>query len=188
MNRKDKIFSIITTFVILSLFWLMLSNTLSLQLYRLFVYGIHKEELPHFIFLLSLSLVSIVIVTITSHQLFIGGKIENFTRKIVRFLCFIPWELYQIVLANLDVVYRVIHPKMPMNPRIIEFDSGLKSDFALTTLANSITLTPGTITINIDKNGRFLVHAIGKKPADSLLLGRKLQKKVAYVFMEDDKE
>jgi len=188
MKRDDKIFSIITTFIILFLFWLMLSDTLSLQLYRLFVYGIHKEELPHFIILLSLSLISIIIVTITSHQLFIGKRIENFTQKILRFLCFIPWELYQIILANLDVAYRVIHPKMPMSPRIIEFDSGLKNDFALTTLANFITLTPGTITIDVDRDGRFLVHTIGKKPADSLLLDKKLQKKVAYVFMEDNKE
>lgn len=188
MNRKDKIFSISITFIILLLFWLMLSDTLSLQLYRLFVYGIHREELPHFIFLSLLSLISIIIVTITSHQLLINKKIENLARKILRFLCFLPWEFYQIVLANLDVVYRVIHPKMPINPRIIEFDSGLESDFALTTLANSITLTPGTVTINIDNDGRFLVHAIGKKPADSLLLDKTLQKKVAYVFMEDKKE
>ena len=107
-------------------------------------------------------------------------------RKTLRLLLYIPWELWQIVLANFDVAYRVLHPKMPIDPRIIEFDTTLRSDFALTTLANSITLTPGTITIDVEpERGRFLVHAIASKAADALLVDQTMQKKVAHVYMEE---
>jgi multicomponent Na+:H+ antiporter subunit E len=74
---------------------------------------------------------------------------------------------------------------MPIDPRIIEFDTSLRSDFALVTLANSITLTPGTITILVEpERGKFWVHAIAKKPADALLVDKTMQSKVADVYME----
>jgi multicomponent Na+:H+ antiporter subunit E len=56
---------------------------------------------------------------------------------------------------------------------------------ALTTLANSITLTPGTITIDVEpEEGKFQVHAIAREPAKSLLVDQTMQRKVAHVFME----
>jgi len=62
----------------------------------------------------------------------------------------------------------------------------LRSDFALVTLANSITLTPGTITIDVDpEKGRYTVHALAKEPADALTVDQTMQKKVGYVFMEE---
>ena len=56
---------------------------------------------------------------------------------------------FWIVLANLDVLYRVIHPNLPINPGIVKIKTSLKSDEARTFLANSITLTPGTLTVDI---------------------------------------
>jgi multicomponent Na+:H+ antiporter subunit E len=56
---------------------------------------------------------------------------------------------FWIVLANLDVLYRVIHPNMPIRPGIVKIKTTLKSDEAKTFLANSITLTPGTLTVDI---------------------------------------
>jgi len=56
---------------------------------------------------------------------------------------------FWIVVANFDVLYRVVHPNMPIRPGIVKVRTSLKSDEAKTFLANSITLTPGTLTIDI---------------------------------------
>jgi multicomponent Na+:H+ antiporter subunit E len=96
----------------------------------------------------------------------------------------LPWLLYQIVLSNVDVAKRALDPKMPIDPVMITFDSGLKTDLSRTLLANSITLTPGTVTVDIDDN-TFLIHALSKKFSDDLLEGT-MEKKVAHVFMEDE--
>nr|MCR5853382.1 Na+/H+ antiporter subunit E [Methanophagales archaeon] len=119
----------------------------------------------------------------TNIAFFSQGKEEKVLTKAYRFIFYVPWLLWQIILANFDVAYRVLHPKMPINPRIIEFDTTLRGDVSRTTLANSITLTPGTITIEV-KGSRFWVHAIADKAAEALLVDKTMQKKVAYVFME----
>jgi len=61
--------------------------------------------------------------------------------------------------ANLDVAYRVLHPKMPIRPGIVKVKTSLKSDFARTILANSITMTPGTLTVDIIDD-YFYIHWI----------------------------
>ena len=74
-----------------------------------------------------------------------------------------------------------------MSPRIIEFETPLRSELSLTFMANSITLTPGTITIEVvPENGKFVVHAIDKNCADALLVDQTMQNKLAYVFMEGE--
>lgn len=187
MSKKwDKAFSILITLIILSIFWLVLSETAVRLLHELFTGHLHEEELPHFVFFIGSAIICIAIVTIVSHDLLVKGRGEKMLLKSYRNLLYIPWELWQIVLANLDVAYRVLHPKMPIDPRIIEFETTLRSDFALVTLANSITLTPGTITIKVDpKIGKYTVHAVAKAPADALLVDQTMQRKVAHVFMEE---
>lgn len=75
--------------------------------------------------------------------------------------------IYEMIKANLDVAYRVIHPSLPIKPGIVKVKTKLKSDAALTYLANSITLTPGTFTVDIDKeNGYLYVHWINVKTQD----------------------
>ena len=69
-----------------------------------------------------------------------------------------------------------------IHPHIIDFKTNLKSDLAITTLANSITLTPGTITVTASRDGVFRVHAIDKPSAEALP-GVMLEK-VANVFGE----
>ena len=61
--------------------------------------------------------------------------------------------------ANFDVAYRVLHPKMPISPGIVKVKTGLKSEMARTFLANSITLTPGTMTVDI-KDDHLYIHWI----------------------------
>ena len=57
--------------------------------------------------------------------------------------------IWACIKANLDVAYRVLHPAMPIKPGIVKVKTELKSEFARTILANSITMTPGTIAVDI---------------------------------------
>ncbi|MCX5710053.1 MAG: Na+/H+ antiporter subunit E [Candidatus Omnitrophica bacterium] len=66
------------------------------------------------------------------------------------------WECFK---ANLEGAYRVIHPDLPIRPGIVKVKTTLKSDTGLTFLANTLTLVPGTMTVDIDRDGGFLyVH------------------------------
>ncbi|MFH1092774.1 MAG: Na+/H+ antiporter subunit E [Candidatus Omnitrophota bacterium] len=81
---------------------------------------------------------------------------------------FLPVFVWECIKANFDVAYRVLHPKLPINPGIIKVKTDLKSDMALTFLANSITLTPGTLTVDIDTdNGILYVHWINVTATDT---------------------
>jgi len=71
----------------------------------------------------------------------------------------------EIIKANLDVAWRLLHPKMPIRPGIVEIKTTLKSDFARVVLANSITLTPGTFTLDI-LGDSLLIHWIDVKAED----------------------
>jgi len=65
------------------------------------------------------------------------------------------------------VAYRVCHPDLPINPGIVKVKTTLKSDTGLTFLANSITLTPGTMSVDIDQENGFLyIHWIDVKDKD----------------------
>ena len=102
----------------------------------------------------------------------------------LRFLCYIPWLIQQIVLSNLHVASVVLRRKMPINPQIITFKTKLETDISSITLANSITLTPGTITMDI-RDGVYYVHALDQKVADNLNAGE-MEDRVAHIFMEAD--
>lgn len=69
------------------------------------------------------------------------------------------WLLGEIAIANWQVLKIVLDPKMPIDPALIRFDSSVTSDLGITILANSITLTPGTITVEVEQ-GEFLIHAL----------------------------
>lgn len=65
---------------------------------------------------------------------------------------------WYVVKGGLDVAYRVLHPQIPIRPGIVRIRSELKTDTGRTALANSITLTPGTLTIEVTDDGVFYVH------------------------------
>lgn len=98
-------------------------------------------------------------------------------KKFPHFLFYVFYYLKDIVLANIDVAKLVLSPKMLINPQIVEYESTLKNDFALTVLSNSITITPGTVTVDII-NGKLLVHAIEPSMAEGILNGD-LDKRIA---------
>jgi multicomponent Na+:H+ antiporter subunit E len=80
---------------------------------------------------------------------------------------YVPVFLWECIKANIDVAYRVMHPALPINPGIVKVKTILKTDTGLTFLANSITLTPGTMSVDIDrKEGYLYVHWIDVKEKD----------------------
>jgi multicomponent Na+:H+ antiporter subunit E len=82
------------------------------------------------------------------------------------FLVYVPVFAYYLVKANIDVLYRALHPQMPIRPGIVKIKTSLKSDSAITALANSITLTPGTLTVDLTEDGTLYIHWIYVKSDD----------------------
>jgi len=81
---------------------------------------------------------------------------------------YVPVFIWECFKANIDVAYRVLHPALPICPGIVKVKTSLKTDTALTFLANSITLTPGTLSVDIDKNkGVLYIHWINVKAKDT---------------------
>ncbi len=84
--------------------------------------------------------------------------------------------LWECLKANLDVAYRVVHPGLPIKPGIVKVKSNLTSDIARVFLANSITMTPGTITVDIIDDNFFIhwiyVHSKDPEVYTHKILGR----------------
>lgn len=83
--------------------------------------------------------------------------------RIFWFLVYVPVFFYYVIKANFDVVYRALHPAMPINPGIVKIKTNLKSESGITALANSITLTPGTLTVDLTDDGSMYIHWINVK-------------------------
>lgn len=80
-------------------------------------------------------------------------------KRYLWFCYYLPIFLWECIKANLDVAYRVLHPKMPIKPGIVKVKTNLKSEVAKTMLANSITMTPGTLSVDI-KDEYLYIHWI----------------------------
>lgn len=123
---------------------------------------------------------------------FILAKHVNYTldyrfplRLLVFIFAYIPIFVWQLILANFDVARRVLSPKIPLNPGFVKITTDLEGDFAKLTLANSITLTPGTLSIDIDGNDIY-VHTIdvkGKTPEENRkIISSKFEKVLGVIF------
>ncbi|MBP7216717.1 MAG: Na+/H+ antiporter subunit E [Candidatus Omnitrophica bacterium] len=83
------------------------------------------------------------------------------------FVWFIVVFWWECLRSNIDVALRVLNPRLPINPGIVKVKTNLKTETGLTLLANSITLTPGTFTVDIDREQGYLyIHWIDVKTQD----------------------
>ncbi len=98
-------------------------------------------------------------------------------------LLYVPVFFYYMLIANFDVVYRALHPKMPIKPGIVKIKTKLKTDSGITALANSITLTPGTLTVDLTDDGFLYVHWINVKSDDIELATKFIAKRFEW-FLE----
>ena len=165
-RRKTRFQNFVGTTVILFAFWMLLSG---------------KFDAFH----LTLGAICCVLVAYLFHDLlFANVRVGDMRVVAARFIAYIPWLIQQILLANIHVVSLVVRRRMPIDPRVVTFKTKLETDISCVTLANSITLTPGTITMDI-KDVVFYVHAVSQKVADELNAGD-MEDRVAHIFMEAD--
>lgn len=81
-----------------------------------------------------------------------------------------PWLLWEIAKANVDVARVILRRDMPIAPAILDIEGSQKSELGLVIYGNSITLTPGTVTVDLEGK-RLQVHALTRTAADDLLSG-----------------
>ena len=74
---------------------------------------------------------------------------------------------WYVLKGGMDVVYRVLHPNMPIHPGIVRVRTELQTDTGRIVLANSITLTPGTLTVDVTADGVFYVHWLNVLSTDA---------------------
>ncbi len=101
-----------------------------------------------------------------------------------RFGRYLPWLAGRVVVASLQVAYAVLHPRLPISPRIVRVKGRNSHTLARLTLANSITLTPGTVTLDVEED-TFLVHALTEEGARGLETGQ-MSNRVAALFHTGD--
>jgi len=126
------------------------------------------------------------ILTILYHRNYLQLGLPPIGIKRIAFAIFYIIVLFkEIILANLDVAYRVIHPKMPIKPGIVVIKTGLRQDIAKLILANSITLTPGTFTLDI-LGDKLLIHWINVRSKNTekatKLIGERFEKYLKVIF------
>lgn len=119
-------------------------------------------------FLLAAGLGSAIAVLLFTRRLdIIAGEAPPTYLNWLKFIAYAPWLIKEIMVAAWDVSKRIIHPKLPISPTLVEFAPSQTTDAGLVIHANSITLTPGTISVEVER-GRFLVHALSREGGASL--------------------
>ena len=137
------------------------------------------------VFHLGLGLVSCVVVTWLSQDFLFYDRSKGLRARIHEisaFLCYIPWLTWEVIFANIHVFKLAMtnNGYVEMAPRVVTIKTILKTDFAKFVLANSITLTPGTITMLI-RGDIIHVHVMSQFLEDDLLEGA-IERKVAEIF------
>ena len=89
---------------------------------------------------------------------------------LLRTLTYIPWLFGQIILANLKVAGRILHPRKSISPTLVLLKTSQRTPLGAVIYTNSITLTPGTVTLRLD-NGNALVHALIHEDGQALYEG-----------------
>ena len=145
---EDKV-SFITSFTVLFFFWILVSSAVDLQ---------------HILVGIGAALA----VSHLSYDLMAKDKLSlPSPRTLFPILLFISTLLLEIIKANVHVAKIVLDPKLPIEPAIVKFQTELKGDTAKVSLANAITLTPGTITMDI-VGDTFYVHALTRDAAEDI--------------------
>ncbi len=141
MEKVGKLNKYVFTVVVMFVSWVLLTSTFRLD-----------ELITGF--------VASLIVALGSFEYLTEHGLGHFSpKRILYLILYVPYYLWQIILANFDVAYRVLAPSMPIKPGFVVLKTDLKTDSGKLALANSITMTPGTLTIDA-KDDTILIHWI----------------------------
>ena len=163
MKIKSLIISIITLFVI----WVLLNNNLTPEV------------------LISGGIVAFVVGLIFCYSCDIYSDLKLTPKAIAYWVIYIFVFIGELIKSNFDVARRVISPKLPINPGIVEVKTKLKSKLGRMILTNSITLTPGTFTVEL-LDDRIFVHWLDVKSEnieeDTNMIVRKFEKYLEVIY------
>jgi len=118
-------------------------------------------------FFLTLAAVSCALIVYLGHRMDVIDHEGVPVHVSWRFALYLPWLVWQIVLANIDVFRRIVDPRLPIDPDIRWVPASQKTDLCRAIFANSITLTPGTVSTDVAAD-RIQVHAIDRTGLDEL--------------------
>ncbi|MCP5432288.1 MAG: Na+/H+ antiporter subunit E [Alphaproteobacteria bacterium] len=118
--------------------------------------------------ILTFGAASILLVLYLVHRMDVVDHNDLPSRFSPGIIMYYPWLAWEILKSNVDVARIVLDPKLPISPTVFTVDALQKSDIGRVTFANSITLTPGTVTVDIIGK-QFIVHALTKEGARAVL-------------------
>jgi multicomponent Na+:H+ antiporter subunit E len=120
--------------------------------------------------LLGLGVASTIVVVLIARRMDLIDREGHPIHLSWRFLLYLPWLGWEIVKANIDIARVIVRPKMVIGPTVLRLKGTQKSELGHVIYANSITLTPGTVTIGLEE-GVLSVHALTREAAEGLISG-----------------
>ena len=136
------------------------------------LYGLWLLLSGHFTtLLLSLGGASAILVVIIAARMDVVDHEGHPIRLGFRAFTYWPWLAWRIVVSNVDVARSILSPWRPIRPEVFTLRAHQRTELGQVIFANSITLTPGTVTIECE-NGELIVHALTREAADDLRKGR----------------
>ena len=120
--------------------------------------------------LISLGGISCIFIAFVAIRLDINDNEGSVIGLAFRMITYLPWLIWVIAKANVDVTVRILRPRLRINPKLVEIEASQKTALGQATYANSITLTPGTVSVEVGE-GRILVHALTNESAEDLETG-----------------
>lgn len=133
-------------------------------------------------------IVAAALVSLAAGRFLTGfPNVRCLPRRALFSLLYLGKFLWEMVKANIHVASIVLHPRRPIRPGIVKIRTGLTNETAVTILANSITLTPGTFTVDVNPRTRELyIHCITVAGTDieenTKAIGRKFESILKEVF------
>lgn len=121
-------------------------------------------------FLITAGVISSVLIALLAYRMDVADREGHPIHLGLSALTYWPWLVWQIILSALNVTRIIINPSLPISPTLTRVKMSQKSDVGRVTYANSITLTPGTISVDIEGD-EILVHAITSDNATDLEAG-----------------
>lgn len=145
-RTRAEIFHFVFLTLALFIFWVVLSG---------------KMEVKYLV----IGFLTAVAVTVLTRPLLIlppertGSWLSLWDLPWFHIITYVPWLIYQIMVANVQMAWIILHPKMPIDPQIVTFHKRIPHPVGRFALANSITLTPGTITVSVDEHD-YTIHCV----------------------------
>ena len=162
-----KVKNVIIAFIILLLFWLLLNDSMAPEI------------------IASGIVASLVIALLVCPKCDVFSELKLTPKAFIYTFIYLVVFLWELIKSNIDVALRVLSPSLPINPGIVEVKTTLKSKMGRMILANSITLTPGTFTLEMKEDTLF-IHWIDVKVQDveqaSKEIVRKFEKYLEVIY------